>query len=51
MHVQQVQDDANVVHLIQRRRRRRAPRRESLGKAMVGRRQEVAVWSLASAYV
>ena len=27
MHVQQVQNDANVMHLIQRRRRRRAPRR------------------------
>ena len=27
MHVQQVQDDSNVVHLIQRRMRRRAPRR------------------------
>ena len=26
MHVQQVQDDANAVHLIQRRRRRRAPK-------------------------
>ena len=28
MQVQQVQDDANVVHLIQRRRRRRAPGRK-----------------------
>ena len=27
VHVQQVQDDANVVHIIQRRRRRRAPGR------------------------
>ena len=30
MHVQQVQDDANSVHLIQIRRRRRAPRRRKV---------------------
>ena len=30
LHVQQVQNDANVVHLIQRRMRRRAPRRRRI---------------------